>query len=81
MVTLDLSKVNRKAQDSLELVSYLFPNLCVTNTRSHQRGAPVFLFIFITTKQFYMHEKLYFFLLFIVFNLRHQFSRFYQIQP
>ena len=81
MVTLDLSRVNRKAQDSLELVSYLFSNLCVTNTRSHQRGAPVFLFIFITTKQFYMREKLYFFLLFIVFNLRHQFSRFYQIQP
>ena len=81
MVTLGLSRVDRKSQGSLELVSYLFPNLCVTNTRSHQRGAPVFLFIFITTKQFYMHEKLYFFLLFIVFNLRHQFSRFYQIQP
>ena len=25
MVTLDLSKVDRKAQDSLELISYLFP--------------------------------------------------------
>ena len=32
MVTLDLSRVDRKAQDSLELVSYLFP---FSSTPSH----------------------------------------------